>query len=76
MILQGRDFADINKLFEIFDSECATAYIDKDNVKFPVSIAKGFSEFNCAKDTRFADVFKRADNEMYKNKRKMKTSNN
>jgi diguanylate cyclase (GGDEF)-like protein len=76
VILQNRDLLDKDTLFLNFDSTCEKTFVDKDNVKFPVSIAKGFSEFNCAKDTRFADVFKRADNEMYKNKRKMKTSNN
>ncbi len=76
VILQNRDLADIKKLFERFDTECATTYIDKDNVKFPVSIAKGFAEFDPDQDTQFSDVFERADSEMYKNKRLMKEANN
>jgi GGDEF domain-containing protein len=48
----------------------------KENVKIPISIAKGFAEFNPERDTQFADVFKRADIEMYKNKRSMKALNN
>jgi diguanylate cyclase (GGDEF)-like protein len=75
VILQNRDLADIKKLFESFDSECATTYVDKDNVKFPVSVAKGFAEFDSEKDTQFSDVFERADGEMYKNKRITKTAN-
>jgi predicted signal transduction protein with EAL and GGDEF domain len=48
--------------------------VDKENVRFPISIAKGFSVFNPEKDTQFSDVFERADYEMYKNKRTMKAS--
>jgi hypothetical protein len=33
---------------------------------------KGFAEFDPNKDTQFANVFERADSEMYKNKRNMK----
>ena len=66
----------MEKLFESFDHECATTYVDKDNVKLPISIAKGFSEFDPEKDAQFSDVFERADNEMYKNKRIMKSSRN
>ena len=57
VILQHRDLADIEKLFDNFDAECATTYIDKDNVKFPVSIAKGFAEFDPQNDTRFFFCF-------------------
>ena len=66
---------DMKKLFERFDSECASTYIDKDNVKLPISIAKGFAKFDPDKDTRFSDVFNRADSEMYKNKRLTKEIN-
>lgn len=75
-ILQNRDLSDMKKLFESFDSECAMTYIDKGKVRFPVSIAKGFAEFDPVNDTRFLDVFERADSEMYKNKRNMKGLNN
>ena len=76
VILQNRDLADVKTLFEHFDAECATTYVMKENVKIPISIAKGFAEFNPERDTQFADVFKRADIEMYKNKRSMKALNN
>ena len=72
VVLQNRDLDDIQTLFERFDAECATTCIDKDNVRFPISIAKGFSEYDPDRDTQFADVFQRADSEMYKNKRRMK----
>jgi diguanylate cyclase (GGDEF)-like protein len=75
VILQNRDLADKEKLFANIDLECAATYIDKENVRFPVSLAKGFSAFDPEKDTQFSDVFERADNEMYKNKRDMKNLN-
>ena len=78
VILQNRDLEDMKKLFDAFDYECATTYIDvgKDNEKFPISIAKGYAEYKASEgDTRFADVFERADNEMYRNKRLMKEAN-
>ena len=43
---------------------------DTDNIM--LSIAKGFAKYDPAKDKQFVDVFNRADEEMYKNKRKMK----
>ena len=76
VILQNKDLSDKNTLFASFDSQCATACIEKENLKIPVSIAKGFSKFNCKTDSQFLDVFERADSEMYKNKRNMKSSNN
>jgi diguanylate cyclase (GGDEF)-like protein len=72
VILQGRDLEDKEALFESFDSMCSKTHTDKDDVKLPVSIAKGFAEFDPEKDTQFSDVFERADSEMYKNKRDMK----
>lgn len=76
VILQNRDLADIKKLFENFDSICATSYMVKDSLKFKVSIAKGFAKFDPYKDAHFSSVFERADSEMYKNKRSMKASSN
>ena len=73
VLLQNKDLADKDMLFASFDAACAATYVDTDNEKFPVSIAKGFSEFDPATDTQFSDVFERADSEMYKNKRAMKT---
>ena len=58
-------------LFENFKTECENSFIEEDK-KIPISIAKGFSMFDPAKDTQFSDVFDRADDEMYKNKKNMK----
>ena len=40
-----------------------------------ISLAKGFVRYEPDKDLKFADVFKRADDAMYENKRKMKANN-
>ena len=75
VILQSRDLEDKQALFKDFDSTCSATYVVKENVRFPVSVAKGFSKYDPAKDSCFSDVFERADSEMYKNKRIMKEAN-
>ncbi len=72
VILQGRDFENRDTLFEKFDEACANAFVDLETEKIPVCIAKGFSVFDPTTDTQFYDVFNRADDEMYKNKNRMK----
>ena len=70
-VLQHRDLKDCEKLFAQFDVECAKARI-KGNGEKAISIARGFDLFESDKDFCFNDVFKRADNAMYENKRKIK----
>ena len=72
VILQNRDLKDYEELFAEFDLECANTVIESDEEKVVLSIAKGFSRYDPAVDRQFVDVFNRADEEMYKNKRKMK----
>ena len=76
VLLQNKDLADKEKLLAKLDLECAMTYVDKNNVTLPISIAKGFSEFDPEKDTHFSNVFERADREMYKDKRIMKALKN
>ena len=73
VLLQNKDLADTEELFINFDLRCAATHIDRNNVRLPISIAKGFSRFDPNKDTQFSDVFERADIEMYKHKRRIKT---
>lgn len=70
-VLQHRDLKDCEKLFAQLDLECAKARIEE-KVEIPISIARGFAVFDLEKDLRFNDVFRRADNAMYENKRKIK----
>ena len=72
VILQNRDLKDCEELFAEFDLECANTVIESDEEKVVLSIAKGFSRYDPAVDRQFVDVFNRADEEMYRNKRKMK----
>ena len=73
VILRHRDLEDCEKLFVQLDLECAKARIEEKE-EIPISIARGFALFESDKDFCFNDVFKRADNAMYENKRKIKKS--
>lgn len=72
VILQNRDLEDRDSLFERFEAECANTFIETEAISLPISIAKGFAIFDPSTDKKFADVFNRADTEMYQNKKRMK----
>jgi diguanylate cyclase (GGDEF)-like protein len=72
VILQNRDLDDVKELLKIFDEECLNKSVDTDKEFIPVSIAKGFARYDSEKDTNFIDVFNKADDAMYENKRKIK----
>lgn len=74
VILQNRDLNDRERLFENLDLACANTFVETNDTNISVSIAKGFSMFDPDTDTQFSDVFHRADDEMYKNKKEMKLS--
>ena len=74
VILQNRDLEECDTLFEKFEAECVKSFVEVKDEKLPISIAKGFATFDPAKDSQFSDVFNRADNEMYQNKKNMKTT--
>ena len=70
-VLKHRDLEDCEKLFAQLDLVCAETYVEERG-EIPISIARGFAMFDSDKDFCFNDVFKRADNAMYENKRKSK----
>ena len=72
VILQNRDLVDVEELLKNFDEECLNKSVDTDKESIPVSIAKGFARYDSGKDTNFIDVFNKADDAMYENKRKIK----
>ena len=75
VILQKNgDLETWDTLFETLDSKCANEFIDADGTPIAVSIAKGFAQYDPDKDTQFVDVFNRADDAMYQNKRAMKSA--
>ena len=72
VILQNRDLEELEVLIQKFDEECRNESVVTDKENIPVSIAKGFAMYNSQKDSNFIDVFNRADDAMYENKRKIK----
>ena len=72
VILQNRDLDEMEELFMKFDEECRNKSIETEKENIPVSIAKGFARYDSKKDSAFMDVFNRADDAMYENKRKIK----
>ena len=72
VILQNRDLDNFEKLLEKFDEECLNESVATDKGNIPISIAKGFARYDSQKDSSFIDVFNRADDAMYENKRKIK----
>ena len=70
-VLQHRDLEDNEKLFAQLDLECSKSRIGEKG-EILISVARGFAIFESDKDLRFNDVFRRADNAMYENKRKNK----
>ena len=72
VVLQNKDLEDYEKLLIQFNSKCANTYIEAKGEKIPISVANGFAMFDIGKDLHFENVFKRADDAMYENKRKSK----
>ena len=72
VILQNRDLETLQELLNKLDNECLNETIIVDKEVIFVSIAKGFARYDAGKDTKFVDVFNRADDAMYENKREMK----
>ena len=75
VILQGMDFENVDELIQEFHIQLANRY-DDINLEYweKTSAAIGYSAFNPETDTCYEDVFKRADAEMYKNKKAMKAA--
>ena len=72
VILQNRDLDELPQLLEMFDAECSNELVVAEKEEIPVSIAKGFARYDSEKDQNFIDVFNKADDAMYENKREIK----
>ena len=70
-ILRHGDLETHEELFMQLDLECAKTFIDE-KAEISISIARGFAKFDSDRDLHFDNVFKRADNAMYVNKRNSK----
>ena len=71
VVLRQNDLDSCEELFVRLDETCKNTIIDEKD-RIPLSIARGFAMFDPDNDSCFNDVFKRADNAMYENKRKIK----
>jgi diguanylate cyclase (GGDEF)-like protein len=71
VVLQNKDLENCDELLVLLDDKCQNTFVA--DMQEPIRIAIGFSRFERGKDLQFADVFKRADNAMYENKRHMKS---
>ena len=71
VVLQNSDLDNCETLFAQFEATCSNTFIGNDP-KIPVSIACGFARFDPGKDQCWKDVFKRADENMYTDKRMVK----
>ena len=74
VILQDRDLEERDMLLAEFDERCKKAVIEANDTKIPLVVAKGYSLFDPNADTQMSDVFKRADHEMYANKKELKSA--
>ncbi len=72
VLLQNRDLEELTELLKKFDESCGDAVVEVETGTIPVSIAKGFAKYDSEKDATFIDVFNRADDAMYENKRAIK----
>ena len=75
VILQGLDFEYVDELIEEFKLQLE---LRQDSLELKIwektSAALGYAAFNPEIDNSYEDVFKRADEEMYKNKKAMKAA--
>ena len=74
VVLQNKDLENCEELFVQLELSCANTFVEDVGIRLPVGIAKGFAKFDSSKDSEFIDVFKRADDAMYENKRKAKAT--
>ena len=73
VVVRGQDFANHEALIKEFKERILTISKNKSlQIQERISAAIGYSEFDKENDKCVDDVFKRADKEMYQNKKKMK----
>lgn len=73
VILEGHDYDIYTKLLETLQTHL-DAHNENSAADMRVSIARGIAVYQCETDIVFANVFKRADDAMYKNKATMKAA--
>ena len=69
-ILENHDYEHREELLEAFDRQIAEEFFEADGVKLQVSVARGLGIYQAGME--YADVFKQADEAMYKHKTALK----
>ena len=72
VILEGDEINRYAGMTEKFRAE-TDSYNESGKLEFTLSVAVGFAEYDPECDSDFQNVFKRADNEMYANKKEIKS---
>ena len=72
VILKDKDLENYRSLVEKMDAVFSSDFIDVNNEKVPVLLARGVAVFNFGIDCVYTDVFAKADHAMYVNKQEMK----
>ena len=75
VVLLDRDLEECDGLLKMLDAENGNTFVDADGEKLPVSLAVGFARYDPKNDLKFVDIFNRADDAMYGNKRRSKGMN-
>lgn len=72
VMLENEDLENADSLIEMLDSYCSCEYVSTDKQQIPISIARGLAVYNPEHHVAYADIFERADREMYAHKNTIK----
>ena len=72
VILQGEDYNHYKELIEKLDKACLADYITVNDLRIPISLARGVSVYDPQVDHVYDDIFNKADHAMYLHKQEYK----
>lgn len=72
VLLENEDFQNHLSLIEELDRTCSDSFILDGEERIPISLARGFAEYDPAADECVEDVIKKADQRMYAHKDQIK----
>jgi diguanylate cyclase (GGDEF)-like protein len=72
VMLENSDLENVDSLIAIMDSHCSRETVSAEEQSVPVSIARGIAVYNSDFHVSYADIFDRADREMYAHKSTVK----
>lgn len=72
VMLENSDLENVDSLIAIMDSHCSRETVNAEEQSIPVSIARGIAFYNSDFHVSYADIFDRADREMYAHKSMVK----